>query len=275
MKFRTWTLIAAFASLSAVAYAGDLVRLYEFGADDVAYLALPNQAPKAAILLVPDSLGSLEIVSKRCDLLGKLGYTAMALDLYGGTEAASPADAKQMQSKISIQLAKQTVVAALKLLCESPRYRAEKLILAVWGDNMPVVLEALKDAGPGVHLTAVSWLEAAGGGQPRELASLPCALQVIYGPEPAQAELGKYLQALNELRGSKDDIEKVEYEAGFLLKPEISGSCADVWSNIIQFWGVQTQGLAPGLTDKSESSKSEMADARSIKNSSYSERFGR
>ena len=271
MKISFRFLLSLLALLPSVGYPTvDMVRLYEFGADDAAYLALPGQTPKASILLVPDAMATQEVVARRCDLLSKIGYTTLAVDFYNGGIAGSPSDAALVQSKISRAMARQTIQAALKMLSESPRYRSEKIIIAVWGANMTIVLEALKDIEKPVPLLAVSWLEADGELPQKELSLLPCSIQIMGNPRFMKPDFVKKLNAMYEQRGKRDSLLKIDGEPGFLLKPETSRLCAEAWSNVIGFWKTRSED-AQGVALPVPEEKKENPAAGSV----YSNRFGR
>ncbi|NJK91661.1 MAG: hypothetical protein HC904_07450 [Blastochloris sp.] len=125
--------------------AGEAVRLYDFGADEMAYLALPDTAPRGSILLIPDALGVPEVAAKRCELLAKLGFVAMTVDLYNGQRADTVEKRNRLQARLRPEAGTKTIRAALNLLTESPLYQSDRVLIGVWGANMDMLRQVLAD----------------------------------------------------------------------------------------------------------------------------------
>jgi hypothetical protein len=125
----------------------EAVTLHDFGSDEAALLALPAQPPKAAALLLPDALGSRDMVQQRCLLLARMGYLALALDFYDGQEAPDAAESDRLSGRVDGQRARQAIQSALRLLLDSPRYQCPRVLVAVWGPHIAHLASAL-DAEP-------------------------------------------------------------------------------------------------------------------------------
>jgi dienelactone hydrolase len=89
----------------------------------VGYLAYDGatSGPRPGVLVVHEWWGHNDYARSRADMLAKLGYTALALDMYGdGKRAAHPDDAKKFMMEVlgNIDTAEARFTAALKLLQE-------------------------------------------------------------------------------------------------------------------------------------------------------------
>jgi dienelactone hydrolase len=96
------------------------------------YLAFnENESSKRpGILVIHEWWGHNEYVRERADMLAELGYTALALDMYGdGKQAAHPEDAGKFSGMVmsNMDLASARFDAAVDLLKEHPSVDAEKI----------------------------------------------------------------------------------------------------------------------------------------------------
>lgn len=237
-------------SLSRVR-AGEAVRLYEFGADEMAYLALPAQAPKGSVLLIPDALGTPEVVAARCDLLAKLGFVAMTVDFYNGQTAGTLEKGRSIQARLSAENCRKTIAAALKLLTVSPQYRSDKLVVGVWGSNMSFLREVLVVPGNQANLVALSWFEPEGSVLEDPFAGLPRPLQVLANNGPWMGEWEK-AQAARPLKRIPADIHRYKAAPGFLLKADTDDLAAQAWVSVIEFWKEAVERSAPASETRPE-----------------------
>lgn len=96
----------------------------EYTADGVAlkgYLAYDRSldGPRPGVLVVHEWWGHNEYARKRARMLAELGYTALAVDMYGeGKQAAHPDEAGAFSSQVmqNLKVAKARFLAALELL---------------------------------------------------------------------------------------------------------------------------------------------------------------
>jgi hypothetical protein len=209
------------------------ISLYEFGADDVAYLALPAEAPKAAVLLIPDAYSDAEVIANRCGLFSKLGFVALAIDLYGG-EAGNPSILEPTLQERAKKNGPTIIGAALRLLHESPRYRAPRVILAVWGKNVPAAHQALLEHAPRTPLVALSWLDAppfqTGSAEETILRAWKLPLQIVQAGETS----GEGWHSLQKERTAQTSLFQYTAPAGFLYTE--SKTSVDAWTETIRFW---------------------------------------
>lgn len=85
---------------------------------------------RPAILVVHEWWGHNEYARKRALMLAELGYTALAVDMYGdGRQADHPGDAKKFASEVrqNLTVAKQRFTAAIKVLQNHPSVDPEKI----------------------------------------------------------------------------------------------------------------------------------------------------
>lgn len=239
-------------SLISESRAGEVVSLYEFGADDMGYLCLPEKQPQGSILLIPDSFGPRGVVKQRCSLLAKLGYVTLAVDLYNGNVSEHPEVARRYQERLDFDAAVKTIQAGMKLLSESPRYKTETVLVAVWGEN----LEAMITASEGLETFApdgVSWLEP---DTYEDLASMiphQLPFQMILRQETLDESYHSHFRHFNQLRGIDSEVVIIERERGFLLEPESSPQGVEAWSALINFWEQVTSGeYQPSLVSGGE-----------------------
>jgi hypothetical protein len=231
---------------------GQEVGLHDFGADDLAYLSLPDQPPKASILLIPDALGTPEVVAARCNLLAKLGYIALTVDFYNGQVASSLEQAEIIQSRISSTSVQNTLSAALALLTQSPAYQSDHLIIAVWGPNMvhlKTVLPLFSLEKKRLPLVALSWVEPSGPLELDPFSKIPRPLQIITNNGAWLSNLEKN-QSTQPLKQIPANLHTYNAAPGFMLKEETDTASAQAWAAMISFWG-ETVELA-NATQKTE-----------------------
>jgi carboxymethylenebutenolidase len=231
--------LLAWGIFSSSARAGELVNLYDFGADETGYLSLPSQQPIGSILFVPDSFGERGVVRQRCDLMAKLGYVALMVDLYNGNASENPEVARRMQYRLDLAAAQAAIQAGLKLLGESPRYRTETIIVAVWGENFTVAVDAAREMETFLP-SAFSWLE------PKRIddlntnswSDLRLPLQLILRREieTKSNEFDAVLTQFDQRRGMRTEVYTYQQPQGFLLEPKSSPEAVEAWSALIQFW---------------------------------------
>ena len=88
------------------------------------------EGKRPGVLVVHEWWGNNEYSRKRARMLAELGYTALALDMYGnGKQATNPTDAGKLSSEISgnIQLAQARFMSAYNLLKEQPTTDPNKM----------------------------------------------------------------------------------------------------------------------------------------------------
>ncbi len=108
-----------------VAYAADGVTLKGYLAYDDA-----GQGKRPGVLVVHEWWGHNDYARKRARMLAELGYTALAVDMYGdGKQAAHPDDAAKFAGEVSqnMPVARARFLAALNFLKSDPTVDAERI----------------------------------------------------------------------------------------------------------------------------------------------------
>lgn len=126
----------AFAALhelkadKAPAPTGTAVKL----GDQQHYLALPKtgKAPFPAVLLIHEWWGLNDHIRHWADRMAGEGYATLAVDLYGGKAATTPAEASAMMKAVDATQAAATLHAAFEFLASDPRILASKRASLGW-----------------------------------------------------------------------------------------------------------------------------------------------
>jgi hypothetical protein len=219
----------------------EVVTLHEFGSEEAAFLALPSQPPKAAVLLLPDALGPRQVVEQRCLLLARLGYLAVALDFYDGQMADDTAEAARLRQRADTRRTRTAIEAALKLVLESPRYRCPRLVIAVWGDHVEALAEGLLSARHAARVAQVSVIEpgeANAGNGIKMLREQSIPLQFIVRQEAA----GDFKRTQGAAFTGRVPMDLFSGAPGFMLKEGDPPAAVEAWSLIIDSWERRLQG---------------------------------
>jgi dienelactone hydrolase len=110
---------------------------------------------RPGILVVHEWWGHNDYARMRARMLAKLGYAALALDMYGkGRQASHPDDAKKFSSEImkNFDTGKERFMAALQLLKEQPNVDPERIAAVGYCFGGSVVLNMARQ---GADLKAV------------------------------------------------------------------------------------------------------------------------
>jgi dienelactone hydrolase len=159
--------------------AGDGTTLKGYLATDP---ALTGKRP--GILVVHEWWGLNAYARKRADMLAGLGYTALAVDMYGGGKTAMhPDTAGKFSSAVSknLPLAKQRFRAALELLKKQPSVDPEKIAAIGYCFGGGIVLAM---ARAGVDLDGVvSFHGSLGTGAPAQPGKVKARILVLNGAD--------------------------------------------------------------------------------------------
>ena len=124
---------------------GRMVTLSDFGAEDLAYLSIPNTPPTLAIVLVPDAFGLDDFTKAEADRLAGMGYLALAVDIYNGRQTTDPGELANLTSNLDNAGVMKTLTAGIRLFHESPKFRVDHVVALGWGAGASFVLEAARD----------------------------------------------------------------------------------------------------------------------------------
>lgn len=114
------------------------------------------EAKRPGIIVVHEWWGHNDYTRERADMLAELGYTAIAIDMYGdGKQAAHPEDASKFSGMVmkNIDVAKARFDAALELLKNHPSVNSEEIAAIGYCFGGSVVLTM---ANAGEDLDAVA-----------------------------------------------------------------------------------------------------------------------
>src|ERR1019366_9465235 len=94
---------------------GRMITLSDFGAEDLAYLAIPAAPPTLGIVLVPDAYGLDDFTKAEADRLAGLGYLVVAVDIYNGKQTTDPGDLANLVANMNAASAMKTIDGGIRL----------------------------------------------------------------------------------------------------------------------------------------------------------------
>ena len=129
--FLSSLLLLTFSSV----HAGVIAQSVEYQADSVTlkgYLAYDDslQDKRPGVLVVHEWWGHNEYARQRARMLAELGYTALAVDMYGeGKNTQHPQQAKKFMMEVlkNMDIAKARFMAALNFLKQQPTVNPDKV----------------------------------------------------------------------------------------------------------------------------------------------------
>lgn len=185
---------------------GQMIRLGDFGSDDLAFLAVPNTPPTLGIVLVPDVYGLDDFTKAEAVRLASEGYLALAIDIYNGHLTTDPGDMANMTANLNAATAMKTVDAGIRFFHESPRFRADHVVAMGWGTGATYVFQAA-----------------------REIKTLDGAI-TFYGPvETMQDRIGKFFAPLCAVYPDNDSIITHDNVVVFQHLMKDSGNDFEAW----------------------------------------------
>ncbi len=225
------SLVVPARAATAPTPAGTLVRLNDFGSDDIAYFSIPSQAPLGGIVLVHDAWGLNVVVSLVADHLAAAGYIVVAPDLFNGQTTTDPVRAADYRRDLSPPSAEQTITSSVRFLRESPRFRATHISIVGWGMGSDLALEAAA-ANP-----AIEGIVLIGGPlpfAPKTLAKINAPVLAIFDSADPNLAPNDRQQLVEYMGKEKKDIEVHDLRAGALLDP--SSLPAPAWPWLLDFF---------------------------------------
>ena len=140
--------------------------------------------PRPGVLVVHEWWGHNEYVRTRAYMLAKLGYSALALDMYGdGKVANHPDDAQKFMNEVmsNADLSRERFVAAMKILQQHPSTQANKIAAIGYCMGGGIVLNMARN---GMDLKGVaSFHGTLGAGEPAQAGAIQAKILVAHGAD--------------------------------------------------------------------------------------------
>lgn len=185
-RFVVVTVLCLFAATAQSEVVGKEVTYDVDGAAFNGYLATNDAVDekRPGVLVVHEWWGNNDYTRKRADMLAELGYTALALDMYGdGKTADHPDDAGKFAGEVreNMAAAEARFRAAMDLLKQQPGVDGERIAAIGYCFGGGVVLEM---ARRGVDLDAVaSFHGSLGTSDPAEPGEVVARVAVFNGAD--------------------------------------------------------------------------------------------
>lgn len=179
-----------------------------------AYIAYDNatQGKRPGVLVVHEWWGHNNYARKRARMLAKLGYTALALDMYGdGKTANHPKQASAFSSAVKKNMpeARKRFMAAYDLLAGHAMTDAGKMAAVGYCFGGGIVLEM---ARMGVDLDAVVSVHGSlGTGQPAEKGKVKARVLVLNGKADPFTKPAQITAFKKEMKAAGVDMTFKEY----------------------------------------------------------------
>jgi carboxymethylenebutenolidase len=124
---------------------GKMITLSDFGAEDLAYLAIPVTPPALGIVLVPDAYGLDDFTKAEANRLAALGYLVAAIDIYNGKQTTDPGDLANLIANLNAETVMKTLDAGIRFFQESPKFHVDHVVAMGWGTGANYVFQAARD----------------------------------------------------------------------------------------------------------------------------------
>ena len=183
-----------------------MITLSDFGAEDLAYLAVPATPPTLAVVLVPDAFGLDDFTKAEADRLAAMGYLVAAVDIYNGKHTTDPGDLENLIANMNAATVMKTIDAGIRFFHESPKFKVDHVVAMGWGTGATYVFQAAQ-----------------------ENKTLDGAV-TFYGPiESSDHAVGKFYAALCGLYPVNDPVNTHDNVIAFLHKMKDAGNDCEAW----------------------------------------------
>lgn len=207
-------LVASFLTAAEGAVVSEEVT-YEVGDTTFnGYIATDDaiEGKRPGVIVVHEWWGNNDYTRARADMLAELGYTAMALDMYGdGKVADHPDDAGKFSGEVNrnMEEAEARFQAAMDLLKQQPNVDSERIAAIGYCFGGGVVLEM---ARRGLDLDAVaSFHGGLGTSDPAKAGEVKARLAVFNGADDPFVKPEQIDAFKSEMDGAKVDYIFVNY----------------------------------------------------------------
>lgn len=185
---------------------GRMITLSDFGAEDLAYLAIPASPPTLGIVIVPDAYGLDDFTKSEADRLAGLGYLVVAVDIYNGKQTTDPGDLANLVANMNAASVMKTIDGGIRLFRESPKFRVDHVVAMGWGTGATYVFQAA-----------------------RENKMLDGAI-TFYGPiVTSEHSLGKFSAPLCAVYPDKDPVATHDAVLSFQQRMKDAGNDCEAW----------------------------------------------
>lgn len=170
------------------------------------------EGKRPGILVVHEWWGLNDYTRKRARMLAELGYTALAVDMYGeGKQAMHPDDAKAFSSAVmkDFDTAKARFLAAMELLKKEPTVDADQIAAIGYCFGGGVVLNMARQ---GVDLKGVaSFHGSLGAVKPVEARMIKAKIRVYTGADDKFVPAEAVAAFKKEMADAKTDFQVISY----------------------------------------------------------------
>jgi carboxymethylenebutenolidase len=151
------------------------------------------------VVVVHDEYGLLPHVRQRCDWLAEAGFVALAVDLYGGRIAGTPAEAERLAGALDGPRSRGMLATAATQLLARPKVRPQRVGAVGFGLGGRLVLRTATTGALDVIVAFYAVLTAS----ERSLVPCPTLLHLTGGPAEQDLVTRGFLQ---DLRASGTDV---------------------------------------------------------------------
>jgi dienelactone hydrolase len=192
----------------------ETVRLSANGTELDCYLARPPQggAPQPAVIVVHEWWGLNDYIRRRANMLAELGFTALAVDMYGGGEVAdNPDDAGRLMNGVlaDISQAEARMGAALEYLQNDSAVDAQHIAAIGYCFGGAVVLHAARTGMPLAGV--VSFHGALGSSHTPAPGSVRAKILVCHGADDVLVPEDSVTALKAEMQAAGADLRFIAY----------------------------------------------------------------
>lgn len=214
---------------------GELIFLRDFGTDEVGYLAIPKEAPRAGIVVAHGKYGLNSDLRIVCDQLAAEGFIVLAVDLFNGRIPDGPEDLEEISANYNIKTTADAIITGLNFFSLSPRFKMKKKILLGIGESArDVIAAARRDRS----VAAITFLDPDVVPNRELLRELQVPVQAFISTERIlKADLEDIQSSEDGVRFDVERIPEVLYDEPDRFGRQINNR---VWEDAIAFWGEST-----------------------------------
>lgn len=213
---RTSALAATFVLTAGAAEAAVKTKEVTYVHDGVKMKGLiawddTKKGARPGVLVVHEWWGHNDYSRSRAKKLASMGYTALALDMYGdGQQAGHPKDAGKFATKVmsNMDLAKGRFLAAKKTLAAHPTVNGEKMAAIGYCFGGAVVLAMARS---GVDLDAVASFHGSLGLPPRTAETVSARVMVAHGGADPFIKPEEVTGFVSDMMSANTDLTFISY----------------------------------------------------------------